>query len=404
MSRRLLTSTAEISAENLVFARRTLRLADVPAGSKDAVAEGMKAVVREMVRKGLEANEAALADRLRLILDVGEVGALDARAREALATAKTLLSVQRDYRPKDGVDPNRTLTEAEESRVRILGEALAADLYRRLPKTGPRPSSPDVPEWSKDPLLDGMKSIVRELMAKGFAEAEKDSLGSRLRVILEIAAVGDEPGRKREADSLALTLLEIQRDYRPKNAGSDPKRVLSNDEEQRVRIMAEALARDMYRRLPPTGGAGGGTHDGGGSHTGTFRAAPVLKPPPGFEVVTWQTLGGFEYTEGMKLPDDVRKLHGKKVAIAGYMMTLDEVENIRHFLLVESLWSCCFGVPPNVNQVLELRIEGRKGVEFSSMPVMITGTLDVGEKIEDGFVTSVYRIKLDGPTHVKPVE
>jgi hypothetical protein len=266
-----------------------------------------------------------------------------------------------------------------------------------------RPTSPDVPEWSKDPLVDGMKAVVRELILKGFATSDKEKLADRIRLILEVGDVGEDVGRRRESTSLATTLLEIQNDYRPKG-DLDPKRALTQDEEQRVRIMAEALSRDLYRRLPKAGPA---TYDGsasGGGHTGMLRAAPTFTPPPGYETVAWSTLGGFEYSEGMKLPDAVTKLNGKKVALAGYMMTLDEVENIREFLIVESLWSCCFGVPPNVNQVILIKIEGRRGTEYSSLPVMIAGTLDVGEKIEDGFVTSVYRLKVDSPQNVKPVE
>jgi hypothetical protein len=378
---------------------------DVPVGSSDPVVDGLKAVFRDMVSKGFaEDAEAALSKRLRSIFDVAELGGPDEREREALASAKWLLSVQRDYRPKTAGDAERPLTREDDLRVRSLAEATARDLRRRLtPKATVRPTSADVPEWSKDPMLDGMKSIVRELIRKGFAEAEKEALATRLRTIYEIADVGDETSRRREADSLALTLLEIQRDYGPRNS-PDPNRALTQDEEMRIRVMAEALARDLYRRLPKVGADPSGAHGGDGSHTGAFRAAPVLKPPPGYEVVTWKTIGGFEYTEGMKLPDDVLALHGKKVAVAGYMMTFSEVENIRHFLLVESLWSCCFGVPPNVNQVYEVKIAGPRGVEYSSLPVMLLGTLEVGERIEDGFVTSVYRLKLDGPDGVKPVE
>ncbi len=379
---------------------------DVPAGSVDPLVDGMKSLVREMITKGFPSDGAdALASRIKLVLEVAGVGDDAGRSRESIATATTLLAVQRDYRPKDGADPKRQLTPEDDSRIRILAEGLGRDLYRRLPpERASRPTSPDVPNWSKDPLLDGMKAIVRELVLKGFTESERENLASRIALILEIGDVGDGPSRTKEAQSLSLTLLEIQRDYRP-SGNLDPKRTLTNDEEQRVRIMAEALARDLYRRLPRAGqfDSAGGVH-GGGQHTGAFKAAAPLKPPPGYEVVEWKTLGSFEYTEGMTLPEEVRKLHGRKVAVAGYMFTLDEIENIKHFLIVESLWSCCFGVPPNVNQVLEITISGRRGVEYSSLPVMLLGTIEVGEKMEDGFVTSLYRLKIDGPQGVKPVE
>jgi hypothetical protein len=103
----------------------------------------------------------------------------------------------------------------------------------------------------------------------------------------------------------------------------------------------------------------------------------------------------------MKLPDDVVKLNGTKVGLAGYMLTLDQVENIHEFLVVEAFWSCCFGTPPSMNGVVMVHIEAKKGVEYTSSPVLVLGTLEVGEQVEDGFVTSVYRIKATSVTAIE---
>ncbi|HYC78718.1 MAG TPA: DUF3299 domain-containing protein [Planctomycetota bacterium] len=270
------------------------------------------------------------------------------------------------------------------------------------PHSRPKATSPDVPAGSKDPLLDGMKAVVRDLVLKGFEDERKAELVERIRKILEAGDVGDDARRARESESLAATLLTIQRDYRPKGA-TDPRRVPTQDEEQRMRIMAETLSRDLYRRLPR---AAAPTDATGAPHTGLYRAAPVLNPPPGYRAVDWKTLRGFEYAQGMKLPEEVRKLHGEKVAIAGYMF-LDggDAGNLRRFMVIESLWSCCFGVPPDApNQILHVSIDGRRGVEFVGLPVMLLGTFDVGEKIEDGWVVSLYRIRLHGPSAMKPLE
>jgi hypothetical protein len=275
-------------------------------------------------------------------------------------------------------------------------EVAASDAAAAPPASDSRPSaptSPDVPEGSTDPLLDGMTSIVRELLAKGFNEAERESLGMRLCAILEVAALGGMPGSKREADRLALTLLEINRDYRPKNAGSDPKRVLSGDEEQRVRLMAEALTRDLRRRLDPN-----------------YRSPwppyihPVASPPAGYEAVRWETLIGFEYREGMVLPEEVRRLHGRPVAVAGYVYTFDEVDADDAFLLKGSDWHLTFGTPPPKTEcVIVLLPEGRR-VQFRDLglePVTAVGVLEVGEVFDvDGTVMSVYRLNVDGPDSV----
>jgi hypothetical protein len=233
------------------------------------------------------------------------------------------------------------------------------------------------------------------MIVLGLLREEQPKLADRLVVIFVRAALGVDARRKIEAELLSKTLLDVQEEFRPKK-GAAPKSSLTTDEEQRVRIAAETLARDIYKKLQPFV-APTGPH-ATGQHTAVLRSAPVAKVPPGYEAIAWKTLGGFEYTEGMQLPEEVRKLNGKKVGITGYMMTIEEVENIHEFLLVEAFWSCCFGTPPTVNQVLMIRIEAQKGVEYTSSPVLLLGTLEVGEQIEDGFVTSLYRLKATSMT------
>ncbi len=257
------------------------------------------------------------------------------------------------------------------------------------PVADSRPRFNDIPDGARDPLLEGMRTIARELIQKGFDPAEKSVLVDRITSILERTNLADDARRKNEAASVAQTLLQVQIDFRPKTPRPADK-PLTQDEDRRAGMVAENLARDIYKRLPL---AAAQPAAGGSTHTGFMRAAPTVKVPDGYEAVAWKTLGGFDYTEGMKLPESVTRLNGAKIGVAGYMMTLEEVENIHEFLLVESLWSCCFGTPPNVNQVLLVHLEGTKGIDFTGSPVVILGTLEVGEKVEDGFVTSVYRLR-----------
>jgi hypothetical protein len=251
-------------------------------------------------------------------------------------------------------------------------------------------SSPDVPEGSKDPVVDGMKAIVGELMRKGFTASDKDRLAERIRLVLEVGDVGEDVGRRREATALAATLLEIQTDYAPKR-GPESRAVLTEDEERRVRVMAETLSRDLYRRLPKAGPAAGRM----------IHAAPTITPPAGYELVAWSVLGGFEYTEGMPLPEPVRKLHGRKVAIAGYAFSTGEFENAKEFVLVESPGDCCFGRFPSTHQIVHVTIAGRRGIDITGDSRLFAGTLEVGEEMEDGFVSSVYRLKIASAADVR---
>jgi hypothetical protein len=47
---------------------------------------------------------------------------------------------------------------------------------------------------------------------------------------------------------------------------------------------------------------------------------------------------------------------------------------------------------PDVNQTLVVRMKAGQSAEYTSTPIVVTGTLDVGEEREGGFVTSLYRL------------
>lgn len=97
----------------------------------------------------------------------------------------------------------------------------------------------------------------------------------------------------------------------------------------------------------------------------------------------------------------MQALNGQDVAIFGFMLSLGDAERLSEFVLVESLWGCCFGSVPEVNQTILVRVDPSATVEYSAAPQLVTGRLEVGEAREGGFVTSLYRI---GGARVRPVE
>lgn len=123
--------------------------------------------------------------------------------------------------------------------------------------------------------------------------------------------------------------------------------------------------------------------------------------PTGHARVTWNQLGGFEYREGAELPPEVQALDGRSVAIVGFMLTLGGSEQQTEFVLVESLWGCCFGSVPEVHQTILVRLRPDTSAEYSAAPLLVSGRLEAGEERTGGFVTSVYRI-VDAV--VRPIE
>jgi uncharacterized protein DUF3299 len=127
-----------------------------------------------------------------------------------------------------------------------------------------------------------------------------------------------------------------------------------------------------------------------GSSAGADGISAAL--PAGHERITWNQLGSFPYNEGGALPAEVMALDGHAVGIFGFMLTLNSSEHLSEFVLVESLWGCCFGTVPEVNQTIIVRVDPKTTAQYSAAPLLVTGRLEVGEEREGGFVTSVYRI------------
>jgi hypothetical protein len=120
-------------------------------------------------------------------------------------------------------------------------------------------------------------------------------------------------------------------------------------------------------------------------------ALPVTLPQD-YTKLDWKLLGGFRYQEGGPLPAEVQALNGQKAGVAGFILTVGESEDMREFILLESLWGCCFGGVPDVNQTIVVRLAQGRTLDYTAAPVLVTGTLQVGEEKQGEFVASLYRL------------
>ena len=114
--------------------------------------------------------------------------------------------------------------------------------------------------------------------------------------------------------------------------------------------------------------------------------------PEGYTRIDWKRIGGFAYLEGGELPADVRALDGRAVGVPGFILTMGDTEGLREFILLESLWGCCFGSVPDVNQTIVVRLGPERALDYTAAPVLVTGKMEVGEERQAGFVASLYRI------------
>jgi len=60
-------------------------------------------------------------------------------------------------------------------------------------------------------------------------------------------------------------------------------------------------------------------------------------------------------------------------------MPLTEVKNITQFLLVPSLWGCCYGQPPAVNHIVVVKMPPGQTTKFYDDVIRIRGEFNVGK-------------------------
>ena len=116
---------------------------------------------------------------------------------------------------------------------------------------------------------------------------------------------------------------------------------------------------------------------------------------------TIKDLGNFDYDadEGGNVPDDVVKLDGAQIRLSGFMIPMDQAENITQFALVPSLFACCFGQPPQVQHTIIVNCPKGKAVSYYPDEIVVEGTLNVEEKKDEGFIVSLFEVEVSS---VKP--
>lgn len=144
--------------------------------------------------------------------------------------------------------------------------------------------------------------------------------------------------------------------------------------------------------------------------TSTAVSKPAQKEN-GYLPLSFDLLGDYEYRERLaingkavtnhadQIPQNVKDMNGKKVAIQGYFYPV-QVENggtIKDFLLLRNQIYCCFGCAVRINEWISVEMRDGKPLkaDFTSRPVTIYGTLEVGPKYQDDILIDLYRMKAD---------
>ncbi|HEX9793465.1 MAG TPA: DUF3299 domain-containing protein [Planctomycetota bacterium] len=105
-------------------------------------------------------------------------------------------------------------------------------------------------------------------------------------------------------------------------------------------------------------------------------------------------LGAWEFNETLAQPFPERclALDGKVVTMRGFMLPDVDFQHIRRFHLVRSLWGCCFGAPPRINEIVRIELADEDGVDYTYNTLQVTGTMNVVFEQVDGIVEDLYRV------------
>lgn len=138
----------------------------------------------------------------------------------------------------------------------------------------------------------------------------------------------------------------------------------------------------------------------GGDNVGPPIAETSLPPEAAERIkIDFKKLGGWKFKEGKTpIPDDLKKYDGKWVEITAYMYSNNQTQILENFILVQSLWDCCFGKSPDMNHFVDVKLPpGKIALEYSE-PITLIGKFSVGESREpDGrggsYLMSIYRLE-----------
>jgi len=106
-------------------------------------------------------------------------------------------------------------------------------------------------------------------------------------------------------------------------------------------------------------------------------------------------LGGWEFDERKEqpFPEFVRALEGRTIVVRGFMMPDIDFEHIQKFHLVRSLWGCCFGAPPRINEIVRVVLADEDGMDYTYNTLEIRGTFHTAFEMVDGMIEDVYRLQ-----------
>lgn len=110
-------------------------------------------------------------------------------------------------------------------------------------------------------------------------------------------------------------------------------------------------------------------------------------------LIDWRMLGSLDLNSG-KAPPALAALNGKLVKLASFIVPLeDDMQQADEFLLVPYFGACVHTPPPPPNQMVYVKMQGRKTVKIGWWdPVMFEGILHL-KQVESPYGASYFEME-----------
>ena len=99
------------------------------------------------------------------------------------------------------------------------------------------------------------------------------------------------------------------------------------------------------------------------------------------------------------IPADILALDHRKLTVEGFMMPVEfEKDKTIEFILVQAPFGCCFGTPPQIHELIKVRVKSPGVSPIMDGPARARGIFQVGAERENGFLSSIYRMDAESVT------
>lgn len=117
---------------------------------------------------------------------------------------------------------------------------------------------------------------------------------------------------------------------------------------------------------------------GGGMHAVVY----ATEVPEGFERISFADLQPVRSAPHLPVSPKSLELNGQKVFIKGYLYPDGQRDNIKRFILIPDLGTCCFGGQPALTDMVEVTLRDPLRTVFELRKRRLAGTLAVDTRLK----------------------